>query len=515
MTSTDGQAHNYIEQRQPVYMSDENVRSYAVMYNVPLSTNSEIAQEQQIVYNTAPIQYQPLNNTQSYVYPQQLSNNQAVNQYATTCVSDQHYQHNNIPMYTNIPLALTQQPIIHSNMYQQQPSLAACRFASTRYPFSPFTIIFSQEVRKKLVVDELLNHGINNKNFELKMAAYRRGHSENNEHRLLVFVENTESFAFLYNLDNWPSTLAGYQFTIKRSSIPPQLSVVLPSVSLQIDWEDFVQELKSNYSGITDIIRLKNKAQQPVRAVKVEFLSVQERDSLLEAGELSAMHMKFKVIEYFVQAKVLVCSNCYGLGHFRKNCPQKEESTCKTCGEKYQNVKDHQCSGVARCVHCGGAHNSNDLKCKVVKDYRAALTRNLLSSVISDGEEARLLRPTLTNIPASNGISGRPTYASAVRTMPTINEALTKKLDSIITKVEEESSATFNALEELKEEMRLRYEDTKQQVVVLENKVKSIEKKYDDLAGENIHDLAKHMYYVVRPTRFARCQVEGLLGRSN
>ena len=315
------------------------------------------------------------------------------------------------------------------------------------------------------------------------MAAYRRGHSENNEHRLLVFVENTESFAFLYNMDNWPSTLAGNQFTIKRSSIPPQLSVVLPSVSLQIDWEDFVQELKSNYSGITDIIRLKNKAQQPVRAVKVEFLSVQERDSLLEAGELSAMHMKFKVIEYFVQAKVLVCSNCYGLGHFRKNCPQKEESTCKTCGEKYQNVKDHQCSGVARCVHCGGAHNSNDLKCKVVKDYRAALTRNLLSSVISDGEEARLLRPTVTNIPASNGILGRPTYASAVRTMPTINEALTKKLDSIITKVEEESSATRNALEELKEEMRLRYEDTKQQVVVLENKVKSIENKHDDLAA--------------------------------
>ncbi|CAF4231453.1 unnamed protein product [Rotaria magnacalcarata] len=44
-------------------------------------------------------------------------------------------------------------------------------------------------------------------------------------------------------------------------------------VSLQIEWDDFVHKLKGKYPGIADIIRLKNKAQQPVRAVKLEFLS--------------------------------------------------------------------------------------------------------------------------------------------------------------------------------------------------------------------------------------------------
>jgi len=169
-------------------------------------------------------------------------------------------------------------------------------------------------------------------------------------------VENSESFTFLYDKGNWPSALTSCQFTIKSPSIPPQLSLVLPIVSLHIDWEDFVHELKDNYPCITDIIRLKNKSQQPVRAVKLEFLSSKVRNEILAAGEISIMHMKLKVVEYYSQANVLICSNCYGIGHFRKNCMQKQEVTCKTGGEKCANLKDHQCLGIQKCIHCGGAH---------------------------------------------------------------------------------------------------------------------------------------------------------------
>lgn len=106
------------------------------------------------------------------------------------------------------------------------------------------------------------------------------------------------------------------------------------------------------------------------------------------------MHMKYRVVEYLAQAKVLICSNCYGIGHFRKNCPQGAESTCRTCGEKCENLKEHQCSGIAKCIHCGGPHASNDLKCNVVKDYRAALTRSLFKDT---GTTDRGARATFTN----------------------------------------------------------------------------------------------------------------------
>jgi hypothetical protein len=42
-------------------------------------------------------------------------------------------------------------------------------------------------------------------------------------------------------------------------------------------------------------------------------------------------------------------------------------------------MKDHACSGIPKWVHCGEAHRSNDSKCLIIKDYRVALTRALLT----------------------------------------------------------------------------------------------------------------------------------------
>ncbi|CAF3324358.1 unnamed protein product [Rotaria sp. Silwood2] len=367
----------------------------------------------------------------------------------------------------------------HAN--QHQPSLAACRYATSRFPFSPFSIIFSHEVREKVVIDDLIKHASENFHFELKTVAYRRGRSEDNEHRILVFVENSESFSFLFERGNWPTTLAGYEFATKRPSIPPQLSLVLPAVSLQIDWEDFVQEVKEKYPGVADIIRLKNKAQQSVRAVKLEFLSAKVRNDILEAKEIAVMHLKLNVVEFFSQANVLICSNCYGIGHFRKNCTQKNESTCKTCGDKCPNLKDHQCSGIPKCIHCAGSHISNDSKCKVVKDYRVALTRNLLAKLGQANNGYENLQTNANKIPAVGSTLGT-SYAAIVKGMPSnSNDILLKKLDNIIVKVEEESNATRRSFEELKQEMKNHYEETKQRVEILDNQVKTMEKKLEDV----------------------------------
>ena len=84
-----------------------------------------------------------------------------------------------------------------------------------------------------------------------------------------------------------------------------------------------MDELKEKYSEVGNVIRLKNRSQQPVRAVKLELRSISARNEILEEREISIMHMKLKVVEYTTLANVLICSNCLGLGHFRKNCPQK------------------------------------------------------------------------------------------------------------------------------------------------------------------------------------------------
>ena len=93
------------------------------------------------------------------------------------------------------------------------PLVAACRFAASRFPFSPFSVIFTNEVRDKVVMDSLITHARNNHNFELKMVAHRRGRSDTSDCRILISVGNGESFAFLYDGNNWPTALAGCNFS--------------------------------------------------------------------------------------------------------------------------------------------------------------------------------------------------------------------------------------------------------------------------------------------------------------
>jgi hypothetical protein len=66
------------------------------------------------------------------------------------------------------------------------------------------------------------------------------------------------------------------------------------------------------------------------------------------------------------------------IGHFKKQCTQIQ-NTCRTCGEHYADLKDHNCSHVDKCIHCQQNHKSNSLKCPVVKTFRAELTKKLLS----------------------------------------------------------------------------------------------------------------------------------------
>ncbi|CAF2908456.1 unnamed protein product [Rotaria sp. Silwood2] len=97
---------------------------YAVMNNVSLAPNDEISHEQQIVYYNAPVNYQPINNQQPYVYLQQLPNSHTVNQYSSASSTAQHNQQQPGSSFISIPPPLMQQSMIHSNMNQQQPILS-------------------------------------------------------------------------------------------------------------------------------------------------------------------------------------------------------------------------------------------------------------------------------------------------------------------------------------------------------------------------------------------------------
>ena len=262
-------------------------------------------------------------------------------------------------------------------------TVEARRYAQSRYPFSPFIIETDQNIRDKIIVESMCKYAKDNHNFNLEIAGYRRAgeNGASGRYRTLVFVKDIDTFAFLLDQKVWPQQIGGSKITCKLPSTPPQLAAVLPDVPMNVNIDELSEEIRAACPNVTAVVRLRNRYQREIKAVKIELNSVAARKNMLDKKRVYCLGLSLEIVEYLAQAHVLICSQCMGIGHFRKNCPQKSESTCNVCGTKGTDMQAHKivCSGQMKCVHCGNAHKSNDTKCPVIKDFRAALTRTLLT----------------------------------------------------------------------------------------------------------------------------------------
>ncbi|CAF2528339.1 unnamed protein product [Rotaria sp. Silwood2] len=259
------------------------------------------------------------------------------------------------------------------------------RFARTRYPFPPFIVLFPlSNIKEQKVSDELCKHLKENKHVQLELIGYRRSTLKcaANECDILLFVKDSLSFSFLYKETNWPTTLLGSTFIrLKPPSILPQLSLIIKGVGLSINIEHLTIKLKSMFSSLENVVRMKKRFQQEIILVKLEFNSPGERENLLSYGKLSACSTSFAVEAYLAQARVLICGKCCSIGHFRRQCRQNGE-TCRKCGQTVSDIKQHfpLCSKQLYCIHCKQNHASDDMKYSEVEKFRADRTCRLLNS---------------------------------------------------------------------------------------------------------------------------------------
>ncbi|CAF1323542.1 unnamed protein product [Didymodactylos carnosus] len=267
------------------------------------------------------------------------------------------------------------------NNQQSTVSFEATRYAQSRYPFQPFVVRFSSSnIKEQKVAEDLCVHLKQNRGLDIEFVGVRRSTRKcgPNEVDILLFVKDSHSFAHLYEDLNWPQTLHCQVFTHPSSpSIPPQLSLIVKNVGLHTDSVQVTRDLKEVYSDIKNVIRMKNRYQNEIKLVKHEFSKPEQRDEILNRGKIVIDSVTYEAEEFLAPARVLICSNCMGIGHFRKQCQQQDE-TCKICGLICPDLKMHVCSQQQKCIHCGGGHHSNDLKWPKVKEFRSNLTKRLL-----------------------------------------------------------------------------------------------------------------------------------------
>ena len=347
----------------------------------------------------------------------------------------------------NIPTANSSPPTANVPQQSNSISVEAKAFAQSRHPFPPFILRFSSTfIDDHNIVKDLCKFLIDNKKLELELTGYRKSSVKcaSGECDLLLFVKNSLSFSILYDDTSWPNSLLSLPFT-KPSTPPilPQFSIIVKNVSLLINLEEFANDIRASYASVLNVIRMKNKQQSDIKLVKVEFDHPKQRDELLKRRKLLVNSLAYDVDEYLAPARVLICNKCMGIGHFRKQC-QQELSTCKKCGLSVDNINDHLliCS-TTKCKHCQGEHLSNDMRCPVIKQFRADLTKCLFSPMSQstfnhpNGPTSHIPSSTISSFPTNsnqrsawtNRANNNLNNHAAVSSISTTVEAITTKLD--------------------------------------------------------------------------------------
>ena len=331
----------------------------------------------------------------------------------------------------------------------------------------------------------------------LKLIGFRESTtrcSTSTECDVLLFIKNSLSFSILYEDENWPPSLCDLPYTRQTlPSLPPQPSLLIKNVGLATDFDQFTNELKTRYSDLQNVIQMKNKEQMNIKLVKLEFIKTVQRDAVLASGRIFVNSLSFEVAEYLAPARVQICSKCMGIGHFRKQYAQKED-TCRKCGENHSDIKEHinSCSKL-RCVNCHSVHMSNDPRCPKVKQYRADLTRFFLASSIPANTVGVNLdpmfiefpplntaqRPTLFNYPFNKRINNTTTNNSIDLVLGKL-EDINKKIEKLTTKTENVEDG-LNRIRKTMEELNVKMIDLTMDNSVIKEKFNNQERIIKDV----------------------------------
>ncbi|CAF1076108.1 unnamed protein product [Didymodactylos carnosus] len=187
-------------------------------------------------------------------------------------------------------------------------------------------------------------------------------------------------------------------------------------------------------------------------------------------------HTRYVVNAYLAPAKILICNKCYRLGHFRKQC-KHNGYVCKDCGEDVNDIKNHKCSFNMKCIHCHEAHSANDMKCPVLRAYRAELTKTLLRNSAGFNSQFQYSQgdfPAMSdnNIPSSNVICGK--IAATSNRLDELDKSL-KAMDDDINKIinmQKQHDMSRKKLDQVIMKLQLNISDSNQKIASLQMECK-------------------------------------------
>ncbi|CAF3461647.1 unnamed protein product [Rotaria sp. Silwood1] len=197
-----------------------------------------------------------------------------------------------------------------------------------------------------------------------------------------VINANRETFIILFDEQKWPTTIESMNYEkIIPKHLPPQFSIVLRNVPVDIEINSLLTNIKIDYPDVLNAFRITGINKKPSTLVRLDIQNISVIDKLLGKKFIYYENLRLGTTEYLAPAKVLVCTKCFEIGHFRSTC-RSDLDHCRKCGVGVSDIKQHleKCTNKLCCVRCQGLHDANDVRCPSIKSYRSILTKSLLST---------------------------------------------------------------------------------------------------------------------------------------
>jgi hypothetical protein len=173
------------------------------------------------------------------------------------------------------------------------------------------------------------------------------------------------------NQSRWPKELRGQSLGVKiPRQLPPSYSLIIQQFHRTWNEEEWLTEMQQRYVSLYQITRMRVKDGSPLNAVRADFKSIEEAQTLINHGKISLGSMIHPVKPYYLPIRINKCFKCLRHDHTTRTCASPR--LCPKCAEEHS--LEHGCPNHEKCVNCGSSdHASGHSACAIVQDKRRAL----------------------------------------------------------------------------------------------------------------------------------------------
>ncbi|CAF4534498.1 unnamed protein product, partial [Didymodactylos carnosus] len=185
-----------------------------------------------------------------------------------------------------------------------------------------------------------------------------------------------EIFIYFCDCTHYPTELNNVKLKpILPSKLPVQHAVILKYIDNHLSYDEVKMDIEEKWKSVYSIKEMLGTQNYRSRHIRVDLLSKNEYETILNCGKISISGQLYDVNEFLPSPNLLICSKCNSPGHMRKNCGCTIE-VCRRCGKEKTDGFDHKVCDI-KCHHCGGDHESTNFKCPYIDGFRQELIKKL------------------------------------------------------------------------------------------------------------------------------------------